>query len=468
MIEGGVTDTGLDWTHDPALRSWVTGANDGETDFPIQNLPFGVFRLKGSSAPFRCGVAIGDQVLDVARVASLCAEPAREAAQACAEPVLNRLMGMGPQAATALRHALCALLREGSEEASGVARNPDVQVGNGGGRASAAELAARRATVAAALTPLVEVELGLPVRIGGFSDFFASVQHATNAGKLFRPDNPLLPNYKYVPVAYNGRANSIQMDPHVRRPRGQVKSPDALAPLYGPCERLDYEVELGVFIGAATQRWQPVPVADACDHVFGITLLNDWSARDIQSWEYQPLGPFLAKSFATNISPWVVTRDALAPFRVPAFARPSGDPKPLPHLLDTRDQQHGGIGIEVDCLLRSAAMREQGVEAMLLSRSDARTLYWTVSQMVAHHTSNGAVLDSGDLLGTGTISGERDGTLGCLLEITRGGKQSVQLPSGESRHFLQDGDEVTMRGRCVREGFQSIGFGECRGVIAAA
>ena len=433
----------VDATHDPSLRSWVAAANEG-SEFPIQNLPFGVFRRRGADEAWRCGVAIGDRVVDVSSLATRFDGPAAAAAQACAGPSLNALMALGAEHTSALRAQLSRLLSEASRTAS-------------------------RNAVAGALVPMMDIELGMPARIGGFTDFFASIHHATNAGRLFRPDQPLLPNYKHVPIAYNGRANSVRPSGvPVTRPRGQIKlSPDS-APVYAPSRRLDYEVELGTFVGRPTEPGSPVAPGDAWSHVFGFCLLNDWSARDIQSWEYQPLGPFLAKSFGTSVSPWVVTADALAPFHVAPLGRDAADPGPLPHLWDAEDQRSGGLSIRIDAYLSSAQMRERGVAPRCMSRSNADTLYWTVAQMVAHHTSNGSSLDSGDLLGSGTISGPTDDALGSLLELTSGGSVAVELPSGESRCFLEDGDEVVFAGMCERPGFVSIGFGECRVIVLPA
>jgi len=434
----------LNATHDPQLRSWLAAANVDGVDFPIQNLPFGVFRRTGCGEGFRCGVALGDSVVDVSHLQGLFTGAATAAARACAEGAINTLMSLGPETASALREQLSRLLCAGEAPA------------------------AQREAVVSALVPLAKAELVLPARISGFTDFFASVHHATNAGRLFRPDNPLLPNYKYVPIAYNGRANSVQAPGDVRRPRGQIKAAGEGPPVFAASARLDYEVELGVYIGAATKRGEPVAVGQAWEHVFGVSLLNDWSARDIQAWEYQPLGPFLAKSFATSVSPWVVTAEALAPFRARAFQRPADDPEALPYLHDRADQMSGGVSVHIDAFLRSAAMREREQPSLHLSRSDSASLYWTIGQMVAHHTSNGSALDTGDLLGSGTISGDAPTALGSLLEITVGGSRPFELPSGETRRFLEDGDEVVMRGFCERPGFVRIGFGECQATVLSA
>lgn len=427
-------------THDPALRSWVESANRPNGDFPIQNLPFGVFRRRHQAEAWRCGIAIGDQILDVSALQEQFAAAA-PAARACAASTLNDLMALDAQVISALRAEVQCLLREGAPE---------------------------RARIAQALVPQADAELSLPVRVAGFTDFFASVHHATNAGRLFRPTNPLLPNYKFVPVAYNGRANSVTLSRYVRRPWGQILPEGQATPVYAPSTRLDYEVELGLFVGRPAKVGQPVHVGSAGQHVFGAVLLNDWSARDVQSWEYQPLGPFLAKSFATSISPWVVTSEALAPFRTRAAARAPEDPAPLPHLRDDADQATGAFSIQIEARLSSALMRHRGIPPVLLSRSDAASLYWTPSQMIAHHTSNGCALDTGDLLGTGTISGPSDDALGSLLELTRGGKQSLDLPSAERRTYLEDGDEIVIAGWCEAPNRTRIAFGECRATVMPA
>ncbi|WP_028601155.1 fumarylacetoacetase [Ottowia thiooxydans] len=435
----------LNATHAPELRSWVESANQPGADFPIQNLPLAVFRPQGGNTAC-CGVGIGDQVLEIAACAPLMSDPlARSAAQACeAADTLNALMALGPEAMSALRAELSSLL--------------------------SANQKTHREALQRALHPIDRVELLQPVRVAGYTDFFASVHHATNAGRLFRPDAPLLPNYKYVPVAYSGRANSVRVSgAPVQRPWGQLKRPDQAAPVFAPAQRLDFEVELAMYIGAPSRLGSPVAVANAWGHVFGFSLLNDWSARDIQSWEYQPLGPFLAKSFATSVAPWVITAEALAPFRQAVAARPEGDPAPLPHLLDTNDQAHGTVNVEIEALLRTERMRATGASAQRLSRSNASTLYWSFAQMVAHHTSNGSALDTGDLLGSGTISGSSADALGSLLEITRGGSEPLAIAATqEQRSFLQDGDEVSFRGRCSREGFISIGWGHCTNTVLAA
>jgi fumarylacetoacetase len=433
--------TALNETHDPARKSWVESANASTCDFPIQNLPFGAFRPRGDGAEPMIGVAIGDQIVDVAAVAPFVDAAAREAAAACASPHLNGLMALGPQAWSALRRALSRLLSEPGE----------------------------RPRVEKFLTPMAQAELFVPARIGNFTDFFASIFHATNAGKLFRPDNPLNPNYKYVPVAYHSRASSVCVSgTPVLRPLGQSKGPDDAAPAYRPSRGLDYELELGFYIGTPSALGEPIPIGQAGEHIFGFCLLNDWSARDVQAWEAQPLGPFLGKSFTTSVSPWVVTAEALTPYRIPAYARPAGDPAPLPHLADAADQARGGIDIALEVLLTTEKMRAAGDKPFRLSHGSFATIYWTVAQMVAHHTSNGCNLEIGDLMATGTCSGPQDDSRGCLLEITSRGKQPVALPNGETRAFLQDGDEVIFRAHCEAAGRAGIGFGECRGLIVPA
>jgi fumarylacetoacetase len=434
-----------DETHRPDLRSWLESANDPATDFAIQNLPFGVFKRRASAEQPRVGVAIGDQILDVTSAARAGAfgadgEAALAAAQ-CSEPSLNALMAQGRGPARALRRALSALLRADSD--------------------------AEGAISTSYLVPQSDGELLLPAVVGDYTDFYASVFHATNVGSMFRPDNPLLPNYKYVPIGYHGRSSSmIASGTPVRRPRGQTRDEQGgELPVFGPTRRLDYELEVGAFVAAGNPLGEPIPIGRAEEHVFGFCLLNDWSARDIQAWEYQPLGPFLAKNFATTISPWVVTLDALAPFRAPAFERPEGDPQPLAYLDSLDNRSHGAFDVSLEVYLSSRAMRDRGDAPLRLSRSSFAQMYWTVAQMVAHHTSNGCNLRPGDLLGSGTVSGDTKDSRGCLLELTWRGTEPLQLPTGETRRFLEDGDEVVFRGYCERAGFRRIGFGECRGVV---
>jgi fumarylacetoacetase len=430
----------LNETHDPARRSFVESANLPGSDFPIQNLPFGVFRL-GPGAQPRVGVAIGDQIVDVSAAAGLFDGPTATAAQACGAPFLNPLMSMGPPAWSALR---LALSRELAAEAGSSAR------------------------LRPYLTPMAHAEMRMPVIFRNFTDFFASIFHATNAGRLFRPDSPLAPNYKYLPVAYHSRASSVRIgDLAVTRPNGQRKGADG-SPSFGRSERLDLELELGAFIGTASDLGRSVPIGEAANYVFGYCLLNDWSARDIQAWESQPLGPFLGKNFATTISPWVVTAEALAPFRTAAFARPEGDPPPLPHLDDPQDRAQGGLDITLEAYLATEAMRHDGMPPHRLTQTSAALLYWTVAQMIAHHTSNGCNLEIGDLLGSGTASGPEPSSWGSLLELTAGGSKPLVLPNGEKRAFIEDGDEISFRGFCAKPGQTRIGFGECRAVVLPA
>ena len=430
----------LNETHDPSRTSFVESANAPGCDFPIQNLPFGVFHPAPGQPP-RVGVAIGDQILDVAAAGASFGGLAAEAARSCARPCLNDLMAHGQQAWSALRLALSRAL--------------STEYGDPGLRRH--------------LTPLSPAQLHVPVSIGDFTDFFASIFHATNAGRMFRPDNPLMPNYKYVPVAYHSRASSIRVSgTPFKRPRGQRKGPNDAAPAYAPSRNLDFELELGIYIGVPSAAGEPVPVAKAGEHVFGYCLLNDWSARDIQAWEYQPLGPFLGKNFATTVSPWVVTAEALAPFRTTAFARPAGDPAPLPHLDDANDRAQGALDITLEAYIASEAMRRAGTAPLRLSQTSCALLYWTVAQMIAHHTSNGCNLRIGDLLGSGTVSGPDKSSWGSLLELTTRGSDPLALPGGEKRGFLEDGDEIIFRGFCEKDGAVRIGFGECRAVVLPA
>ncbi|MDE2581980.1 MAG: fumarylacetoacetase [Rhodospirillales bacterium] len=436
----------IDETHDPARASWIASAN-GHADFPIQNLPFGVFSPPDGGTP-RGGVAIGGSILDLwaAASAGLFAGAARDAAEAASGPALNPLLALGDGPRIALRRRLSALLdRDGPE------------------RGRIGKLADRL------LHPIDRCALHLPAAIGDYTDFFAGIQHATNTGRLFRPDNPLLPNYKYVPVAYHGRASSVRVSGvPVRRPSGQRKPPDQPAPDFGPCRTLDYELELGIWVGPGNDQGVPIPIARAGAHVAGFCLLNDWSARDIQAWEYQPLGPFLAKSFHTTISPWVVTAEAMAPFRVPARPRGADEPAPLPYLSDAADQAGGGLAIRFAVALLTPRMREAGRAPHKLSAVGADALYWTVAQMVSHHTSNGCNLRPGDLFGSGTLSGADPGSFGSLMELTQGGRAPLMLPDGETRRFLEDGDEVILTAQATAPGRVPIGFGACRGVVLGA
>jgi len=423
--------TVLDHTHDAALTSWVDSAN-GHRDFPVQNLPLGVFSADGAGR--RIGVAIGDFILDLTQAADLLDEEWRED---LALPLLNAWMARGNGVGRALRHRLSELLSD----------------------------TRYRDDVEPLLIGQSEVTMHLPCLVGDYTDFYVGIHHATNVGKQFRPDQPLLPNYKYVPIGYHGRASSVRASGEpVIRPSGQRKPPEAEMPVFGPSRRLDYELELGVWIGRGNRLGDPVPIADAESHIAGYCLLNDWSARDLQAWEYQPLGPFLAKNFLTSTSPWVVTAEALKPFRVAAMPRPEGDPEPLDYLKDV--DAAPGLGLTVEALLSTARMRDAGQPAYRLSHgSAAAAMYWTVNQIVAHHTANGCNLQPGDLIGTGTLSTDSDSGLGSLLEISRGGKQPIELPSGETRSFLEDGDELILTARAEADGAVPIGFGECRGLV---
>jgi fumarylacetoacetase len=425
----------LDETHDPNATSWVEGA-DGHPEFPVQNLPLGVFSPPGGGK--RGGVAIGDFVLDLAGVAGLLQREASDAARLAAGETLNALFREGNDAATALRHGVFALLTDTSSKAE----------------------------VAPALLPAKDCKLHLPFAVGDYTDFYTGIHHATNVGKQFRPDNPLLPNYKYVPIGYHGRASSIRpSDGDVRRPQGQRKGPGE-EPEFGRSQRLDYELEMGIWTSGSNELGSDIRISEAARHIAGLCLLNDWSARDLQAWEYQPLGPFLAKNFHSTVSPWVVTSAALAPFRVAQPARPEGDPAPLPYLLDGEDQAHGAYAIEMEVHLLTARMREAGRPPERLSKGPMTAMYWTAAQLVAHHTVNGCNLQPGDLLGTGTLSGESRETFGSLLELSQGGKSPLALANGETRSFLEDGDEVIMTAHAVRQGYRTIGFGECRGRVA--
>lgn len=416
----------LDSTHDAHLQSWVASANHPASDFPIQNLPFGRFQLHGD---WRIGVAIGDQVLDLCAVGLIDHND------------MQRLMALPLAARRSLRQALVAGLQTGSPQ---------------------------QARFQAALHAQADVQLGLPCEIGDYTDFYTSIHHATTIGKQLRPDNPLLPNYKWVPIGYHGRASSIvPSGGSFKRPNGQTKAPDQDSPSFGPCRRLDYELELGLVIGQPNPMGAPITMAQAEEHVFGVALFNDWSARDVQGWEYQPLGPFLAKNFASTLSPWVVTLDALAPFRE-AFQRPASDPAPLNYLSSPANTAQGAINIELEVWIQTAQMQAAGHAGDRLSQSNYRDAYWTVAQLVAHHTVNGCNLRAGDLFGTGTLSGPLPEQGGSLMELSAGGKRPIPLSNGETRTYLEDGDTIILRGYCVREGFRRIGFGECRGTVLPA
>lgn len=427
----------IDETHDPALRSWVESAN-GHADFPVQNLPFGIFST-GSSGP-RAGVAIGDRILDLKAAADVGLLPAG-VLEAVSGATLNALLALSQVERVHLRRALSRLLSD----------------------------VAHRAKIEPLLHDAAACAMHLPAAIGDYTDFYVGIHHANNVGRQFRPDNPLLPNYKYVPIGYHGRASSVRPSgAPVVRPKGQSKPPEAAEPVYGPSRRLDYELELGVWIGPGNTLGETIDIADAPRHIAGFCLLNDWSARDLQAWEYQPLGPFLAKNFQTTISPWIVTAEALAPFRLPQPPRPDGDPRPLPYLWDAGDQAQGALALTLEAALMTAKMRDTGAAPVRLSRGPATSMYWTAAQIVTHHASGGCNLNPGDLLGTGTLSGPDKDGFGSLMEISRGGAEPLTLPNGEVRRFLEDGDEVILTARAQADGRVPIGFGACRATVLPA
>jgi len=438
-----MSDIPLDATHDAAARSWVESANAAGCEFPVQNLPYGRFRRAGHDEAWRIGVAIGDQILDLARAAARGRwdTPLRVSLDALAHGDLNRFMARPAAERRALRAALFGALRAGS---------------------------AQQAALAGCLLAQRDAELGLPCAIGDYTDFYTSIHHATAVGRMFRPDNPLLPNYKWVPIGYHGRASSlVASGTALHRPSGQLKGPDDAAPRFAPSRRVDYELELGALVAGGNELGTPVPIAAAEDHLFGLTLLNDWSARDLQGWEYQPLGPFLAKNFGSTVSPWVVTLDALAPYRC-AFERSAADPQPLPYLDSAANRAHGAFDLQVEVWLQTARMRAAGEAAVRLSASNYRDAYWTLAQLLTHHTSNGCNLQPGDLLGTGTLSGPTPAEAGSLLELGEGGKKPIKLPNGETRAFVEDGDAVILRAYAQRGDGPRIGFGDCAGVLLAA
>jgi fumarylacetoacetase len=436
---------GIDATHDPARKSWVASAN-GHAEFPIQNLPFGVFSPPGGVP--RGGVAIGNSILDLGSAveAGLFEGAVGRPARAAAQKTLNAFMALDPSDRLMLRRRISDILRD-----------------DGPGRPVVERLRSRLLHEAA------DCVLHMPAQVGDYTDFYAGIHHAANAGRLFRGDAaPLLPNYKHLPIAYHGRASSLRPSgTAVRRPRGQRPPKPGASPTFGPSEKLDYEFELGIWIGGGNETGEPIPIADAGRHVAGFCLLNDWSARDIQAWEAQPLGPFLAKSFCTTVTPWIVTTEALAPFRVPQAVRPAGDPRPLAYLWDEGDQVTGALDCRLEAFLLTPGLAAKRLPAHRLSLANTTDLYWTFAQMVAHHTVGGCNLRPGDLFGSGTISAATPDGCGALLELTENGSKPITLPTGETRTFLEDGDEVIFRAHCHREGFASIGFGECRGRIAA-
>ncbi|NNE97680.1 MAG: fumarylacetoacetase [Pyrinomonadaceae bacterium] len=435
-------------THDQNLKSWVESANDPDTDFPIQNLPYCCFvQSNNSQAERRTGVRIGDQILDLekCRGFNLFETIAEDVRGIGFNKTINNITaGSSIKNQAVLRSRISQLLS--SEIDSGT-----------------------RTEVEKCLVPVSDVEIELPARIRDYTDFYCSIYHATNVGRLFRPDNPLLPNYKWIPIGYHGRASSVVTSgTDIKRPQGQNRSNAEIPPIYMPSKALDYEMEVGFFVGKGNELGEPIDIKDAEDHIVGLCLMNDWSARDFQGWEYQPLGPFLAKSFATSVSPFVVTMEALAPFRVPAFERDEGDPQPLAYLADEQNEKSGGIDIKLEVYIQTKKMREDGDEPYLVSRSNMKDLYWTIGQMLTHHASNGCNLQAGDLLATGTVSGKEDSERGCLLEMTKRGAEPFELPNGETRKFLEDHDEIIMKGICERQGFRRIGFGECRGMVLPA
>jgi fumarylacetoacetase len=429
-------------THDIGLTSWVSCANE-HSDFPIQNLPFGIFKRKDKNEAWRGGVAIGTKVIDLAVLASanVFSDETQIALSLACQPSLNAFMNLGPQAHSALRLALSRALRV------------DSKVQN---------------IMQATLIAQDEIELSIPCQVGDYTDFYTSIHHATAIGKLFRPDNPLLPNYKWIPIGYHGRSSTIGVSgQHFHRPIGQTKTPDALQPSFGPCQRLDYELEMGIFIGKSNQMGDSIPMQQAENHIFGMCILNDWSARDIQAWEYQPLGPFLAKNFASTISPWIVTMEALAPFRSD-FSRPAEDPSPMEYLSSVQNSQSGGLNIDLECFIHTQQMRDQHQTMEKLSQSNFKYSYWTPAQLVTHHSSNGCAMRAGDLLGSGTQSGPKYEQAGSMLELSNGGKSPVTLSNGEQRKFLADGDSIIMGASCSKTGAAKIGFGQVVSTVLPA
>lgn len=433
----------LNETHNPALTSWVASANESTTDFPIQNLPFAIFKRKGSDENFRGGVAIGDQVVDLAALANakLFDGVVADALALCSQSTLNEFMAQPSSVWSALRAALSNALADDSEF---------------------------EIEMAACLVAQSDVEFDLPCRIGDYTDFYTSIHHATTVGSFFRPDNPLLPNYKWIPIGYHGRSSSIGVSGQAfPRPKGQTKAPDADAPSFGPCKRLDYEMEMGIYIGGGNELGDAIALDDTDEHVFGMCLFNDWSARDIQGWEYQPLGPFLAKNFASTVSPWIVTNEALAPFRM-GWTRDENDPQPMEYLSSARNSELGAYDVQVEVFLETPKMRDAGEPAAKLTNSSFRHSYWTTAQMVAHHTVNGCNLVAGDFFGSGTQSGPNAEEAGSLLELTSAGKNRLDLGNGETRGFVEDGDAIVMRGFCEKDGAKRIGFGECYSLVLPA
>lgn len=430
-------------THDINLTSWVESANIKGCDFPIQNLPFAEFRTKNTNEEFRGGVAIGDQVIDLAKLSHLniFTGDAKAALDAASESTLNTFMGLGEQYWSALRLALSKALREGAQQ---------------------------QKEMQSTLIAQADIEFSLPCRIGDYTDFYTSIYHATAVGSLFRPDNPLLPNYKWVPIGYHGRSSSIDVSGQTfHRPKGQTKAPDADTPSFGPCKRLDYELELGIYLGKGNALGDAIAIENAENHVFGFCVFNDWSARDLQAWEYQPLGPFLAKNFASTVSPWIVTTEALAPFRT-SWTRDENDPQPMPYLESAANREQGAFDIQMDVKIQTQKMRDENHQPTQVSASSFKHSYWTVAQMVTHHTVNGCNFMPGDMLGSGTQSGPTHEEAGSLLELSRGGKEKITLSNGEQRSFLEDGDNVIMRGWCEKPGYARIGFGSVESTVLPA
>jgi fumarylacetoacetase len=430
-------------THDINLTSWVESANIKGCDFPIQNLPFAEFRPKNTNEEFRGGVAIGDQVIDLAKLSHLniFTGDAKTALDAASESTLNTFMGLGEQYWSALRLALSKALREGAQQ---------------------------QKEMQSTLIAQADIEFSLPCRIGDYTDFYTSIYHATAVGSLFRPDNPLLPNYKWVPIGYHGRSSSIDVSGQTfHRPKGQTKAPDADTPSFGPCKRLDYELELGIYLGKGNALGDAIAIENAENHVFGFCVFNDWSARDLQAWEYQPLGPFLAKNFASTVSPWIVTTEALAPFRT-SWTRDENDPQPMPYLESAANRELGAFDIQMDVKIQTQKMRDENHQPTQVSASSFKHSYWTVAQMVTHHTVNGCNFMPGDMLGSGTQSGPTHEEAGSLLELSRGGKEKITLSNGEQRSFLEDGDNVIMRGWCEKPGYARIGFGSVESTVLPA
>ena len=437
----------LDFTHDPGRKSWVESANDPATEFPIQNLPFGVYCVGSGAA--KIGVAIGDQILDLGAAAENGFISDTTAAAAAKESALNDIMSLNKQQRIQIRHDVSNLL------------------------ASDSDVDQSRVT----LDAQSEATMLMPCQIRDYTDFYASVYHATNVGSMFRPNNPLLPNYKHIPIGYHGRASSVVISgTDVRRPVGQ-KAPaeEGGNPTRSPAALLDYEFEVGFFVAQGNELGSSISIEQAEDHIFGMVIVNDWSARDLQKWEYQPLGPFLAKSFATSISAWVVTMEALAPFRCAEFSRPDGDPTPLEYLTTDQNQKLGGVNIQLEAFLATAKMRDQSLEPHPLSKTAFTNMYWTIAQMLTHHSSNGCNMQPGDLLASGTVSGPSKDQRGCLLELTWNGdldkpvpgtdRTPIKLASEEERKFLGDGDEVTMKAYCESDEHRRIGFGSCTGTV---